>query len=180
MRPWVLLDVRLLISAPPWLEVFQEKVAVPSGRVLDDFYRIIMPDFSVVVAITTDHLLLMVRGYKHGVRRICLSTPAGLIEVGESPLQAGQRELLEETGYSTSEWSSLGSFIVDSNRQCGTAHILLAKNVVKVAPARNDDTEELEVELISPKHFLEAIRQNDISTLATVSAVALAMANGAV
>jgi ADP-ribose diphosphatase len=178
MKSWELLDVLKLISEPPWIEVFREKVRLPSGRVLDDFYRVITPAFSVVVAVTPEGQLVMVRGYKHGPRKICLNAPAGLIEAGESPLEAAQRELLEETGYTGSHWAMLGSFIVDSNRQCGTAHIFLAKNAVQVTQAQDDDAEELEVELMSPRHFLEAVRANDISTLGTVSAIALAMANG--
>ncbi|PWT80894.1 MAG: NUDIX hydrolase [Acidobacteria bacterium] len=178
MKPWEVLSAFQLISAPPWLEVFQEKVRLPSGRLIEDFYRVITPDFSVVVAVTLDGRLLMVRGYRHGPQRICLSAPAGLIEPGESPLVAAQRELLEETGYSSSEWVSLGSFTVDSNRQCGTAHIFLAKNTVQIATVKKDDAEELEVELIRPQDFLQAIRGSDVSTLATVGAISLAIAYG--
>jgi len=178
MKPWELLATFQLISAPPWLEVFREKVRLPSGRVIDDFYRVITPDFSVVVAVTPEGELLMVRGYKHGPRRTCLNAPAGLIEPGESPLEAAQRELLEETGYSSSEWVSLGSFTVDSNRQCGTAHIFLAKNTVRITTAKEDDAEEFEVELMRPGNFVQAVRGSEVFTLATVCAISLAMVYG--
>lgn len=145
---------------------------------LDDFYRIVTPHFAMVVPLTPGGELVMVRGYKHGPRKVCLSAPGGMIEPGESPLEAAQRELLEETGYHAAEWQSMGSFVVDSNRQGGTAHLFLAKNVMQVMTKREDDAEELHVEIISPQSFLEAIRKSDIVTLATASAVALALVRG--
>jgi hypothetical protein len=51
---------------------------------------------------------------------------------------------------------------------------------MQVMTKREDDVEELQVEFMSPQYFLEAIRQNDIVTLATASAVALALVNGIV
>jgi ADP-ribose pyrophosphatase len=178
MKAWKLLETSQLTSAEPWFQIFREKVELPSGRVLDDFYRIVTPDFAMVVPITPTGEILMVRGYKHGPRKVCLSVPGGMIEPGESPLRAARRELLEETGYEAAEWLSLGTFIVDSNRQGGTAHLFLAKNVMQIMTKIEDDAEELQVELISPHCFLEAIRKNDIVTLATASAVALALVNG--
>ncbi len=180
IKAWKLLETSHLTSVEPWFQIFREKVELPGGRVVDDFYRIVMPEFAMVVPVTPAGELLMVRGYKHGPRKVCLSAPGGMIEAGESPLRAAQRELLEETGYEATEWVSLGAFIVDSNRQGGTAHLFLAKNVMQVRTKREDDAEELQVEFMSPRHFLEAIRQSDIVTLATASAVALALVNGIV
>ena len=178
MKSWKVLNTTLLSSIQPWFQIFQEQVELPSGRVLDDFYRIIMPEFAMVVPVTVTGELLMVRGYRHGPRKVCLGVPGGMIEPGESPMEAAQRELLEETGYQGSEWVSLGAFTVDSNRQGGKAHIFLAKNVAQVETRKEDDSEELQIELMSSDHFLESIRQNDIATLGTASAVALALANG--
>jgi len=180
MKPWKLLETMQLTMVLPCFQIFQEKVELPGGRVLDDFYRIVMPEFVMVVPVTPAGELLMVRGYKHGPRKICLNAPGGMIEPGESPLEAAQRELLEETGCQATEWQSLGNFVVDSNRQGGTARLFLAKNVMQVMTTKEDDAEELQVEFMSPQHFLEAIRQNDIVTLATASAVALALVSGIV
>src|SRR5258705_12274310 len=102
-----------------------------------------MPEFAMVVPVTPAGELVMVRGYKHGPRKVCLSAPDGMIEPGESPLRAARRELLEETGYEAAEWVRLGAFIVDSNRQGGTAHLFLAKDVMQVRTKRDDDVEEL-------------------------------------
>src|SRR5579871_1550323 len=93
-QPWKVLSRDLLLSAMPWLNVYREKVQLPTGRVLDDFYRVVLPDFAAVVPITPTGELVLVRGYKHGLGRIALGTPAGMIHPGEEPLAAARRELL--------------------------------------------------------------------------------------
>ena len=44
--------------------------------------------------------------------------PGGKMELVE-PLAAAKRELLEETGYESDDWVSLGSYRVDPNRGWG-------------------------------------------------------------
>jgi ADP-ribose pyrophosphatase len=99
-----------------------------------------------------------------------------LVNPDESPLEAAQRELFEETGYMAPDWQALGSFVVDGNRQCGTAHLFLARNARRVAPANNPDiNESVEVELMSPHQFLRVLADGGVALLATVGAVGLAM-----
>lgn len=61
--------------------------------------RLIAPAWVNVVAITERDEMLFVRQWRFGSRTFTLEIPAGLNEPGEEPLPAGQRELLEETGY---------------------------------------------------------------------------------
>src|SRR6266568_1179635 len=122
LRPWQLLRTELLIERPPWFAIQQDVVQLPSGRVLNDFYRVVLTDYAMVAAVTPEGRLVMVRGYKHGLGRISLAAPAGFVEPGEPPLEAARRELFEETGYVADDWQSLGSFLTDGNRHCGTGH----------------------------------------------------------
>src|SRR5437879_3086347 len=113
LRPWELLETSSLLSVRPWLEVYRDRVQLPSGRVLDDFYRVVLADFAIVAAVTPGGDLVMARSYKHGLGRVSLTAPAGYVEPGEAPLRAAQRELLEETGYQAPEWHFLGQFLLD-------------------------------------------------------------------
>ena len=174
IRPWKLLSANLVFAAPPWVHVYQETLELPAGRVVDDFYRVVLPDFAAIVAVTDEGQLVMVRGYKHGLRQVVLSVPAGLVDPGEAPLQAAQRELLEETGYTAAEWRDLGRFVVDGNRQCGTMHTFLAHGARWTRARRRDDAEELEVALLTRERAVQAIRDGEIPHLATAAAVALA------
>ena len=102
MQPWTLLDQTLEFSASPWVNVYREKVQLPNGTVVEDYYRVKLSPSVLIVPITPDGDLVMVRGYRHGIGKITLSAPAGMIDAGETPLHAAKRELLEETGYATS------------------------------------------------------------------------------
>ncbi len=175
ISPWTVLNKETLFSAPPWVELSREKVRLPSGKVIDDFYRLVLPDFVSIVTVTASGQFVMVRGYKHGMKKTNLSPPAGMIDPGESPVDAAKRELLEETGFSAAEWNALGSFVVDGNRQCGTMHLFLATNAHRTQDAQYDETEELNIELMSRDQIVTAVQNGEIGNLAGASSVALAL-----
>ena len=58
------------------------------------------------------------------------------------------RELLEETGYTSTDWRELGTFLVEPARQYAVAHLMVARNVRRVAAPRDDASERFEVELV--------------------------------
>ena len=157
------------------MEVFQERVQLPSDKVIDDFYRVVLPEFAVAVPRTEDGRFVLVRGYKHGLGRVTLSPPAGLLNTGETPLQAAQRELLEETGYVADDWRSLGKYVVDGNRQCGTMHVFSASGARLISAPVEDETEALEIELLDRADVVKALASGNFGTLAGASAIALTL-----
>src|ERR1700761_2095683 len=54
-----------------------------------------------------DPMIVIERQYRHAAREYLLEVPAGKMEVGEEPLPAAKRELLEETGYRAKRWRKL-------------------------------------------------------------------------
>ena len=56
-------------------------------------------DWVNMVALTKDGLSIMVDQYRFGIGERTLETSGGMVDAGETPLAAAQRELLEETGY---------------------------------------------------------------------------------
>jgi ADP-ribose pyrophosphatase len=175
LAPWKSLGRQVLLEARPWLQIFRERVQLPGGRVLDDFYRVVLPDFAMVVPVTPTGELVMVRGYKHGLGRVNLSPPAGLLEPGEEPLEGARRELLEETGHTSDDWTFLGRYVVDGNRQCGTMHLFLARDARPVRPPRDDELEQLSLELMPPARVLDALRRGEVGNLAGAGGIALAL-----
>lgn len=174
-RPWKMLDRRLLLAAPPWLTVHQERIALPTGRVIDDFYRIVLPEFAVVLPQTATGQYVLVRGYKHGLGRVTLMAPAGLMHDGEDPLETARRELLEETGYEAPHWQRLGSYVVDGNRHCGRLHLFSAHGAFRNGAVANDDMEELQVVLMNRAELLDALRAGQLGTMAGAGGAALAL-----
>ncbi|HUQ16227.1 MAG TPA: NUDIX domain-containing protein, partial [Candidatus Saccharimonadales bacterium] len=98
IRPWKTLARRVLLSRPPWLEVGEEDIELPDGRVVEQFPYIATRDFAIVVPLTDLGRTMLIRSYKHGIRGVSRSFPAGYLEAGEDPLAGAKRELLEEAG----------------------------------------------------------------------------------
>src|SRR5712692_583454 len=47
---WVVESSTSILSREPWLEVFEEHIRLPGGRLIDDFYTIRLRDFVVLAA----------------------------------------------------------------------------------------------------------------------------------
>ena len=157
------------------MEVYTDTLELPDGRVRERFHRILLPEFSVTVAVTADYRFVMVREYKHGPAGICLNAPGGGLGAGEDPLVGARRELLEETGYAADDWRALGSFVIDASTGCGRGHVFLARGARAIAAPRLDDFEEIDVVLLDEAGLRAALASGEIVMMPTACAVGLAL-----
>ena len=97
-RKWKTLKSEYLIRRP-WLTARRDTVELPGGSVNPEFYVLEYPDWVNVLAITSDDEFVMIRQYRHGLGQTRYELCAGVVDPGESPLEAAKRELSEETGY---------------------------------------------------------------------------------
>ena len=49
---WKVIDSVLVLSAPPWLSIYRDRVELPDGTALEEFHRIRLQDGVLVVAVT--------------------------------------------------------------------------------------------------------------------------------
>ena len=105
-KKWKILKSDYLIQRP-WLTARRDKVELSDGRINDEYYVLEYPDWVNVIAITKDGKFIMERQYRHGMQVISTEIPCGVMEKGETPLEAAKRELLEETGFGGGEWTPL-------------------------------------------------------------------------
>lgn len=100
-----------------------------------------------------------------------LEIPGGLVDPGESPAEAGARELLEETGYRVGRLTSLGSINPNPALFVNRCHMLVAENCESVAPIQNSATEETIVELLPRAELPETLRNGGIDHALVVAAL---------
>lgn len=108
--------------------------------------EIVDHDNAVTMIALSDHgTMYMVRQYRIAVRQYMLELPAGLIDPGESPSQAAERELQEEIGYKPGKLE----YILDSYASPGFTNektsMFLATDLQE-SKLELDETENLVVE----------------------------------
>jgi len=174
VKPWTTLDRRVEFSGGPIREIVRETVQLPDGRIIPDFYTARMGDYALVYAVTTEGKVLVLRQYKHGLGRVCLTFPGGYVAPGEDPALAAERELLEETGYRGRKLTSLGSFVTNANQGCNTAHLFRIDGCQRECDPDSGDLEEMELTVFEPAELLSPSRFAEMGVLSYVTLVLLA------
>lgn len=135
-----------------------------------DFYVLESPDWVNVIPLTPDGQVVLVRQWRHGTRSVTLEVPGGLVEVSETPEQAAQRELLEETGYRSAQMLYLGAVEPNPAFLNNRCHTFLAQDVDRISGLNQDEKEDIEVVLRPLKDIPALIREGLISHSLVVAA----------
>ncbi len=114
------------------------------------------PDSVVIVAVDSGGKVLLVRQYRSAVGKSLLEIPAGKKEPNESPIEAAQRELCEETGYSARRIEPLGGFYSGPGYSTEFLHLFLAFDLERSPAAMNTDeiTDVVPVNLAEVPHLI--------------------------
>lgn len=175
--PWQVLERRTLLERR-WLSIDEDRVRLANGHEIDEFHVIKTPAWASVLAVTEDDEVVLVRQYRHGIAGASLELPAGVIEAGEDPLAAAQRELLEETGHAAERWESLAVFAPEPSRHATRAHFFCALGARAVAEHSPDDSEEIELVTVPRSSLVELVLRGDVVHGVHVGAILLAERRG--
>ncbi|MDJ1172810.1 NUDIX hydrolase [Roseofilum capinflatum] len=174
-KPWKLLESRLAFDHY-WCQVRQDTVQLPNQTIIDDYFVSIRPEVAMIVPITPEGSILFVRQYRHGVQKILLELPAGHFHPPEESAEmAARRELEEETGYQSQEWTFLSVFYDNPPKDTNGIHVFLAQNIDRVCEQNLDVTEEIELVFIPISQVMDAIFRGDLCVSGTVAALVLAL-----
>ena len=121
------------------------------------------PNWVNVVAVTPDEQVVLIHQYRHGVQQVLLEVPGGMLDADESPIRAGARELLEETGYAGDEPVLIGTVHPNPAFLSNICSSVLIRNVRKVANPQLDDGEDIEVTLAPIAEVPALIRSGRIT-----------------
>jgi len=132
-----------------------------SGKVLR---RIVLEsvDWVNMVALTADGRSIMVRQFRFGVGYSTLETPGGMVDPGEDPLAAAQRELREETGYTGGTWEYLGAVEPNPAFHDHLCHHFLARNVVRTHSQALSGGEAIRVELMDADSIRRVVQSGEL------------------
>ena len=171
---WTTVSANEVYNNGRGLTIRCEEVRLPDGRVISDFYQVELPSHVTIYATTAEGMVVCLRQYKHGPRKVALTLPGGLMNGDEDPMQAARRELLEETGFVSDDWTSLGGFTIGGNQGIGTAHLFQARKVQKAQAPASGDLEYMQLEYHDRESILAELRSGSFPILAHATAIALA------
>ena len=102
----------------------------------------------------------------------------GVIDRGESPLDAAVRELREETGFEAKNFAPLLTVQTEPSRHTNRAHFFFASGARRVASQNLDASEHIHVVLVDPRTLVAAIESGAIHHGVHVAAILLAGRRG--
>jgi ADP-ribose pyrophosphatase len=178
MRNARLIETEILVPKPK--RFVRETLVMPDGYECD-WYYVDTPPSVMVVPVTEDARLVLVRQYRYNLKSYQLEFPAGTMHHAEDPQDAARRELEEETGFTPAgtPLRPLGSFYSLPSETNKYTHVFLASPVVQAGPARLDTEIEkyfdMSVILLPVTEALNGIGTS-ITSMETVGALMAARA----
>lgn len=153
-----------------FLHVMGDTVRLPDGRTaLRDY--IVHPGAVMVIPLlqTPEGLrVVLERQFRYPVHEVMVEFPAGKLDAGEDTLVCGQRELLEETGYTAAEWAHAGVIHPCISYSTEFIDVWFARGLV-LGPRRLDAGEFLDVFTATPDELLQWCRTGQVSDAKTLA-----------
>jgi len=120
----------------------------------------------VMAAITPANTILLEKQFRPPLGRDVIELPAGLVDPGESKEDAARRELIEETGWSTSELKFLTEGPISTGASTETLSAYLCTGLTFVGKNGGDDNEIIEVIEVPMENSYEfLLKTRDSGTL---------------
>lgn len=174
-KPWKILETEELIKAP-FFRMRKDRCQMPDGRIMPGYYTFEFSDWVNVVPVTSDGNMVLVRQYRHAAESVELEIPGGSLHGNqENPQIAGQRELKEETGFESSNWTYLGYHHPNPALQNNKMHTFLALDCQQTSPPNLDPYEDLTTEVLSVQTVFESLFAGKIQHSIIMASLVLAL-----
>lgn len=161
-RPWKVHKSENILKIGPWLSVRQEEVELPNGCRIPTWFVLEYPNWINVIAETKDGKMVMIDQYRHGLGVTKYEIVAGVIDEGETPLEAAKRELLEETGFGGGEWQEFMVLSPNTSTQNNLSYTFLAKGVEQVSAPHEETSEDIRVHVLNKEDVKQLLENGEI------------------
>lgn len=127
----------------PFCHIEKQTVVFPD-KTTGDWFVHHSNDAVIVIPQAKDGQILLQKNYKHGSAHIVTEVCAGIIDEGETPEKAAQRELQEETGFTAESFVFLGTTFANPTSSPMKYHFFLGKNITKTDTQSLESAEQIE------------------------------------
>ena len=149
-----------------FLKVQRDTIELPNGNHTAREY-ILHPGAVVILPLLDDGTVLLERQFRYPMHQVFIEFPAGKIDAGEDTLACAKRELVEETGYTATDWqfvSTIHNAIAYSDEHL---ELYLARGLTK-GEQQLDDGEFLEVFTATIDELLQWVREGKVTDVKTI------------
>jgi 8-oxo-dGTP pyrophosphatase MutT (NUDIX family) len=167
---WTFLSDEPALTTPVFT-VVERRCLSPKDGAQKRFTCLLAPEWVNVLALTPDGQALLVRQYRHGSGEESLELPGGVVEPGQTLLEAARRELMEETGYAAPLMEPLCSLRPNPAIMGNRIHTFLALGAERAGPTAFDENEELDPVLVPEAELKDLILDGRIDHAMMVAAI---------
>ncbi len=157
-----------VVATNPWWTYKHDKYKCDEKE-YDYFYGELTGN-AIVVPVLDDGRIALIRQYRYLQDRSGIEFPMGGIMAGETPLQAAMRELREETGLESTNFSKVAEFEPTLGILKDRSSVFIANEISSQIGNSLDAVEDIELVLRRPDEINEMIKRGEIwsgQTLAT-------------
>lgn len=152
-----------------------ESITLPRGHRLDvEVVR--HPGSVVLLPMTSDGKVVLVRQYRHAIGRQVWELPAGSLKPGEDPVDAARRECQEEIGLIPATLERLGGFFPTPGYCDEEMVFFLATGLRKPDErdplAQPDEDEDIESRAFGVAELRQMVARGEVCDLKTVAGLA--------
>lgn len=149
-----------------FLKIQRDTIRLPDGKQSTREY-IKHPGAVVILPMFEDGSVLLERQFRYPLQQVFIEFPAGKIDREEDPLACAKRELLEETGYTATDWKFLCTIHNAIAYSDEHLDIFLARGLT-AGEQKLDEGEFLETFKTSVPELLSWIRNGKITDVKTI------------
>lgn len=115
--------------ATSWLKLRQDAILTHLNEEIQYTYCD-HPGSVGIVALTKEQEVVLIKQYRHPIRKFCYEIPAGSMTHNKTPINTAKLELLEETGAYGGIWQQIGSFYPSNGSSNENFTFFLARDVI--------------------------------------------------
>ncbi len=134
---------RTTIYESKWINLYTDKVEMPSGRVIEAYHVLDYPTAAaVIIVINSKKEICFIKSLRYSTQQVEWELPAGGIDKGETAVEAAQREFYEETGYTCKNLKEVYAYNPSNGMSNQMIHIVYGE-LEEIKVQQDFDTDEV-------------------------------------
>lgn len=172
MNVWKLIERKKVFSSR-FLNVYEDRVELPNGKIIDNYTVVEKPSIVMIVATDINNNVIVLREYKHGADEVLYTLPAGHKKENESSIDTAKKELAEETGYIGGTFEDAGILYDYPSKDIHKVFVVRAKDLTLTTIVSHEETESITSMALPIKHLKLQIANREWKTSSALAALAI-------